>query len=104
MTKVNVGPFACPICKATIERITVELEAIESMYKQTAKPVPVVVTCPKGHAIVAYLYTVKEGNSKKVLIRNVRPAVSSAEESGESAAEKNKDNFRKSIDDWLESL
>lgn len=104
MTKATVGPFSCPVCKITVEKIVVEVETIDAMYLKTAKPVPVFVTCPNGHALVAYLYTVKEGKKKKVLIRNIRPAVSTTVDAKEESLKEKEKSLAKDIGDWLESL
>ena len=102
MVKQKIELFMCPVCKATVPSMEVDVDEIEKVYKETSKPVPVIATCPNGHTLIVYLYVIYENNEKKLLIRQIKPALASGEEAKKE--EKKKKDSLSDMKGWLESL
>jgi len=92
---VKVPPFKCLFCEYQFTDITVELERIKKLYRETTRPVPVPVKCPNGHELVIFLYT----QGDEIRIRSIMPAVGSAETDIDKKKDEEKE--RKPLD-WFE--
>ena len=103
MVKQKIELFMCPVCKATVPGIEVDVDEIEKAYKRSSKPVPVIATCPNGHALIVYLYVIYENGVKKVLIRQIKSALASAGKEANKKEEKKKDSLS-NMKGWLESF
>ncbi|MCD6514230.1 MAG: hypothetical protein ABGF52_07880 [Candidatus Asgardarchaeum sp.] len=106
MTKIKVDLFTCPVCMSVIDYLEVDLEETEKVFLETGKPVPVIVTCPNGHALIVYVYINIENNKKRALIRQVKSAIavtSSSKENTEKEESESKNALSKAKN-WLEGL
>lgn len=77
LTKVELPLFKCPLCGISVSGVKIDSEETKDLFKKTAKPVPIPVTCRNGHALVVYVYV----HEDKFLIRAIMPAAKAESES-----------------------
>ncbi|MEM2637615.1 MAG: hypothetical protein QXL15_04640 [Candidatus Korarchaeota archaeon] len=56
MNRKPLPSFPCPKCNELIKTKFVDVDEAQKLYNETSKPVPVIVTCPKNHVVIAYIY------------------------------------------------
>ncbi|MHA1505903.1 MAG: hypothetical protein ACTSR0_01740 [Candidatus Asgardarchaeia archaeon] len=79
MAKVKLDMFLCPLCRSPVKDLSLDIDVIQEIYIKEGKPVPIVTECPKKHSLIVYVYVTTTGNERKIVIREIKPALHTSE-------------------------
>ena len=79
MAKVKLDMFLCPLCRSPVKDLSLDIDLIQEIYLREGKPVPIITECPKKHSLIVYVYVTTVGNERKIVIRDIKPALHTLE-------------------------